>query len=477
MKKGESPKLSAKWWKDSQPVDVKKKPLLSTAGKLDDALKDYEAAKAKLEKDRDADAGDAAKKALDAVGKAADAAGSEAGKIKGNDEATWTAAALKQLGSLIDSEGRWIAENADEDDGMFGDPDVYRIYLKKTLKKLRSAGELNFGVVLGRKPEEHRLAFNKAKAPRALGAMLVRETKLHIMTFGTAMTPKEAGEQESQESQGNEGPEGGMGEERPIVLILNLEGKPLPGLAKKLGKMLKKFKEPFKAVKLMVDGKEVADEIDPNDTDEDEDENPQVSTQNDAERLKQLTNELAQLMQRIAGVTDTTVKGDLARLASQARAMIGASNVAGAERAVEALRNAMPGKQDGASNYVKSRDIWVATCNNMVKEYDKLRAALTEAYKDSGVAPDLVQRLNGKLAPVLQKLNGDLTKQLDAAAKETEPTKRQTSALAAAKLVGEYKTYAAGEPLLADLDENPFAQLKVRELLARSLGALEQTIR
>ncbi|MGC8475433.1 MAG: hypothetical protein ACP5NP_03680 [Acetobacteraceae bacterium] len=457
MKKGESPKLSAKWWKDSQPLDPKKKPLLSTAGKLEDALKDYEAAKAKLEKERNEEAGTAAKKALDAVGKAVDAASSEAGKIKGNDEATWTVAALKQLSSMIDSEGRWIAENADEEDGMFSDPDVYRMYLRKMLKRMKSAGEMNFGAVLGKKPEDHRIAFHKSKSGRPLASQLAKETGLHVLTFGIAITTKAEGENESGESESTDG-EDDLADLKASTLILDIKDKIPPGLGRKLSKMLKRFKVPFKSVVLKKDGKEVADEVDPNDEDKDDYDDELKTAQNDQTRLKELTNALAELMKRIPGVTDQGVRGDLIRLATQARAMLGVPNLAGAEQAIEALRKGLAGANDKGAARAKAGEIWKAAHGFMVREYDRLGKALEAAYQQDGIGGDLSKKLAEKVKPVLDSLNGDL------------------STTEAAKLIGEYKSFIGGSTLMADLDDNPFAALAVRDRLSDALGVLEKTV-
>lgn len=476
MKKGESPKLSAKWWKDSQPLDPKKKPLLSTAGKLEDALKDYEAAKAKLEKERNEEAGTAAKKALDAVGKAVDATSSEAGKIKGNDEATWTVAALKQLSGMIDSEGRWIAESADEDDGMFSDPDVYRMYLRKMLKRMKSVGEMNFGAVLGKKAEDHRIAFHKSKSGRPLASQLVKETGLHVMAFGTALTTKGVAEEEGGESQSTEG-EDDLADLKASTLILDIKEKIPPGLGRKLSKMLKKFKVPFKSVVLKLDGKEVADEVDPNDTDTDDYDDDLKTAQNDQTRLKELTHALAELMKQIPGVGDKGVQGDLVRLATQARTMLGVPNLAGAEQGIEALRKALAGAQDKGAAYAKAGEIWNAAHGFMVREYDRLGKALEAAYQQDGIGADLSKKLAEKVKPVLDTLNGDLSKQIEAAAKATDGQARQTSLGEAAKLIGDYKNFIGSSALMGDLDDNPFAALAVRDRLTGTLTVLEKTVR
>ncbi len=477
MKKGESPKLSAKWWKDSQPLDPKKKPLLSTAGKLEDALKDYEAAKAKLEKERNEEAGTVAKKALDAVGKAVDATSSEAGKIKGNDEATWTVAALKQLSSMIDSEGRWIAENADEGDGMFSDPDVYRMYLRNALKRMKSAGEMNFGAVLGKKAEDHRIALHKSKNGRVLASQLVNETGLRTgMSFGTALTTKAVGESESGESQSTEG-EDDLADLKDSTLILDFKSKIPPGVGRKLSKMLKRMKLKFKSVVLKQDGKEVPDEVDPNDTDTDEYDDDLKTAQNDQARLKELTHALAELMKQIPGVGDKGVQGDLVRLATQARTMLGVPNLAGAEQGIEALREALAGAQDKGAAYAKAGEIWNAAHGFMVREYGRLGKALEAAYQQDGIGADLSKKLAEKVKPVLDTLNGDLSKQIEAAAKATDGQARQTSLGEAAKLIGDYKNFIGSSALMGDLDDNPFAALAVRDRLTDTLAALEKTVR
>ncbi len=474
MKKGESPELSAKWWSGSRPEDKKKE--LKSADKLESALKDYETAKSKLEKGPDSDLAALATKALDAVEKLAGDVGSEAGKVKGNDAMTWTAECLKKIAVPIAKERRWILENGDEDDGMFTDPDAYRIYLRKTLKRIKSAGEMNFGAVLGKKAEDHRIAFHKSKSGRPLASQLMKETGLHVMAFGTALTTKAVGEEEGGESQSSER-EDDLADLKASTLILDIKEKIPPGLGRKLTKMLKKFKVPFKSVVLKLDGKEVPDEVDPNDTDTDEYDDDLKTAQNDQTRLKELTQALAELMKQIPGVTDKGVQGDLVRLATQARAMLGVPNLAGAEQGIEALRKALAGAKDKGAAYAKAGEIWTAAQSFMVREYARLGKALEAAYQDGGVGADLSKKLADKVKPVLDTLNGDLGKQIDTAAKATDGQTRQTSLTEAAKLIGDYKNYIGSSTLMGDLDDNPFAVLMVRDRLTSTLAALEQTVR
>ncbi len=246
VKKNEQPEFSAKWWKSSQPKGLK------SAGRLEDALKDYEAIKKKLDASGEADVVKTARDALGTVETAVDAVTTEAGKDKKNPEMALTIDALKKFDRLYPAERSWIEDHAEQDDdSIFADPDAYHDYLIAAMKKLRSGGQMNFGFVLGKKAEDHRLAVHRSKGSKALANTLVKETGLHAMTFGTAMAD----------------------ENRAGMLVLLLEGRQLPGMKKKGERMLKKFKPlPFIKLSVMADGQELEDIADPDDTDTDTDE-------------------------------------------------------------------------------------------------------------------------------------------------------------------------------------------------------------
>ncbi|MGH7040604.1 MAG: hypothetical protein ACREFY_00550 [Acetobacteraceae bacterium] len=243
MKKGEQPELSARWWKASQPDGLR------SAGRLEDALKDYETARRKFEADSGEPQAEAASEALDAIGSAVKAVNTEVAKAQGGPELEWTADCLKKFDRLINAARKWIDERTEEaDEGEFGAPEIYHEYLLLALKRLRGSGEMNFGLVLGKTAEDHRLALHKAKSAKALAGILVKQTGLHQMTFGIARTDEKRGD----------------------VMVLDIEGRQLPGLAKKGTRMLKRFKPvPFKQIKLAMGGRDVDDLDDPNDTDKD----------------------------------------------------------------------------------------------------------------------------------------------------------------------------------------------------------------
>ena len=88
------------------------------------------------------------------------------------------------------------------------------------------------------------------------------------------------------------------GEAEQLMERHNLEGRQLPGMGKKGARMLKKFKPlPFTKLALIVDGQEVADLDDPEDTDVDVGDDEDQPSAYDATAL---TRALAELVRRLA---------------------------------------------------------------------------------------------------------------------------------------------------------------------------------
>jgi hypothetical protein len=477
MKKGEKAELSASWWKKSQPKGLK------TAGQLDKALADLEKAVDVLMKDGDEDARKDANAALDAVDKAADAVGKEATKAakdaKGNkavaEEMDATAGALDKMSGLIREQRKWVAEQTQEADGQFSDPDVYHDYLRTMLKRLRSSGRMNFGVVLGKKAAESRLGVHKSKGGRAIAGQIARETGLHQMTFGIARTPSGVAE---------DVPDDDLSEEKASTLVLELEGKKIAGLRKKITKMLKAFKPlPFKAVQLMVEGKEVEDEIDLTDDEPDDDDAPID--------FGALLTRLRNLAEQVKALSDPARKGDLARMASQANGFISAKDGNGAVGALDALEAALKqggtqpnGSGNGSGNggapnataLNTARTAWLITRTRVQGEIEKLRKELIAAYQADGIVGEIETRLQTKAAPVVEAMDTALADKLAAAAAATDQQERATLIADAQKILQSCRKFAEGDAILADLDANPFVPLAIQKMMLGTVGALEKAV-
>ena len=391
MKKGEQPEISSKWWKASQPKGLK------SAGRLEDALKAYEGAKRKLEQSGDDSAMKAASNALGAIDPAVKGVVSEASKVKNSAEMDATVDALKKLDKLYGGEQAWIEEHAEkDDDSAFADPDEYHAYLIAAMKKLRSGGQMNFGFVLGKKAEDHRLAVHRSKGAKALANTLVKETGLHAMTFGTAVAD----------------------ENRTGVLALVLEGRQLPGMKKKGERMLKKFKPlPFIKLAVLVDGQEVEDLEDPEDTD--------VDTPDDGDTAVAATGQMT---------------------------------------------------ADGTQVYARSRQTWLAARQKVEDEFGKLYGAMTEVYKDHAFGADLDKLFRSRVEPVLGSLDGTLADKLDELTKSSNLVQRDALIQEIKQIIQRYQNFLSNEPLIGKLDTNPFVPVAIESTLSETLSSLQANL-
>jgi hypothetical protein len=483
MKKGEQPEFSAKWWKSSQPKSLK------SADKLEDALKAYEAAKKKLESSGDEDAAKTANDALGTVEAAVGAVVSEASKDKKSPEMALTVEVLKKYDRLYGAEEAWIKDHTQkDDDSAFSDPDAYHQYLIGALKRLHG-GAMNFGFVLGKKAVDHRLA---------LANDLVKQTGLHAMTFGTAMAD----------------------ENRAGVMVLVLEGRQLPGMQKKGERMLKKFKPlPFTKLAVFVDGKEVEDLEDPEDTDVDEPEDsaaegapagtPDQAAQGNPTQTPgraaqgaptgtpdpaALTQELTALVRRIQRVTDTELRQQLVDIATRANAALKGSKLPEAVTRIAQLREALdtaangaaaqPGPQSQSNGsdpvkqaaFAKARTAWLATRQKVETDINKLQEEFLSAFKGHARASDLEKGFRSRVESVLSSMDEKLAHTLDAARAAAEPAQHAKLVQNAKQIIQRYEGYVARDPTIAALDANPFVPLAIRQTFTKTLSILSRTI-
>ena len=322
MKKGERGQISAKWWKGSQP------PGLAKARALELALHAYEELRHVAETHPTPVAAKKAGDALDDIDTALKAVIAEASHGK-TPEMEATVAALHDIDT--DKERTWLAAHVkvpeeDEDDSPFSAND-YDAYLRKSQKRLRS-GPMNFAVVLGRKPVEHRLALHRVQPPMTLGHMLMRETGLHLMTYGTAAADPD--------------------KDRSIQL--SIDSRQLPGLRKKLNRMLLAFRPlPFTFITLHAGGAELPDIDDPEDIDDEGLEGAEELIDEDHPVAMLPEPALRVEMARILPALNTAMEGSAEKrhaitgAVERFVARIKAGDLGGARAALISLHNQIPG--------------------------------------------------------------------------------------------------------------------------------------
>jgi len=259
MKKGSTPQLSSSWWRSEAPE------CLATAKELEKALAEAEAALKAAQKRPESKEIEAAAKAINAVEPVAKKVQVEAEKLLKSppkdpkkakfvaDEVQFTVDALKKFPKVVEAaldEAEALlkqpddeADGEDDDKSLLTDDKAYKAYLTRMLRQAQK-GPLNFAIGLGKKPAESRMLLHRTRSGKSLVTGIRNETDLKKFAFGSCTAD----------------------EDKEGVLVLALEGNPVSGLAKKTERLFHAFKpQPFKKVVLMVDGQEVADQLDAED--------------------------------------------------------------------------------------------------------------------------------------------------------------------------------------------------------------------
>jgi hypothetical protein len=467
MKKGATPEFDVKWWKANQPKGLTK------AKALEDALSDFSDVKEKLKKSGSEDDLKPCVMAIGKIRQAVEACMSEADKLKKSppkgadaDDLGNTSDALKKFARMYDSEKSELdklVKEDEEDDNVFKDPDGYKKYLLKGLRKAGGGNVMNFSAVLGKKAGDHRIGLSASKGGAGLGAMLIKATGLHIMTFGTAKEDPDS-------------PEG---------LQLHLEGKQLPGLKKKLDRMLKTFKPlPYSAVYLFVNGQEVEDQADPDDTDVDQEEAKPTATAQPQQQGPSL-GQLRAAFEKIFPALKTLIQAggplaaQLGGLAKQFQAGIQTTNAEAAKAALDEIVAMM--RTAGAStqatrtreplDYAKLLDDWTKAHGAAQSSMDKLRAAILDEFKAEQELPAIQQNI-GKLDAIMATIGTGLTDKLAAAQKGPEDQKAALNKAALDEL-RRTVTYVTSDALVTAVQDNPFTPVDLRGTLNGPLQRIE----
>jgi hypothetical protein len=204
----------------------------------------------------------------------------------------------------------------------------------------------------------------------------------------------------------------------------------------------------------------------------------------DASKLQQMLAQLTLAIPKVAG-TDDVLQQSLVALSDAAQASLTANDLAKASQGIEALRRALGEAMDAAKlkaagpgvvAYAKSRLAWIAARKKMESDIDALRVKIVETFKDDAIAPQIETNYRAKVAPVLERLDASLADKLDEATNATDPAARAKLVAEAKSKLSFYAKYLAAEPLLKDLDENPFLPLTIRATIGGTIQQLARIV-
>ncbi|MCA8977501.1 MAG: hypothetical protein KDC98_22450 [Planctomycetes bacterium] len=125
----------------------------------------------------------------------------------------------------------------------------------------------------------------------------------------------------------------------------------------------------------------------------------------------------------------------------------------------------------GVVAFAKCRLAWEATRKKVHVELQKLERAILAEYAAAPFRSELQARVR-KLDLVLAGFADNLRDTLDAAANATDEAARQAHRSRAAEIVDRYRAHVDGDPLLQEIETNPFVPVKARALLLQTLSVL-----
>ena len=204
----------------------------------------------------------------------------------------------------------------------------------------------------------------------------------------------------------------------------------------------------------------------------------------DATKLEQALAQLTLAIPKVAA-SDDVLQKSLVALAMTAQGSLKAKDLAKASEGIEALRRALGEAMDAAKlkaagpgvvAYAKSRLAWIAARKKMESDIDSLRAKIIETFKDDAIAPQIETNYRAKVAPILARLDDSLADKLDEATNATDPAARAKLVAEAKSKLSFYAKYLAAEPLLKDLDENPFLPLTIRATIGGTIQQLSRIV-
>ena len=130
-----------------------------------------------------------------------------------------------------------------------------------------------------------------------------------------------------------------------------------------------------------------------------------------------------------------------------------------------------------AATFTKSSMAWTATRKKIDSEVAKLSAALQQAYAEDGLADEVTKQFKQRLDPVLAKFDAGLAQTLDAASNATDAQQRAQLVAQAKQQISSYQQFLGQEPLLKQLQNNPFVPIAVVPTLEATLTALDNALR
>ncbi|MEM9148251.1 MAG: hypothetical protein AAGC57_18955 [Pseudomonadota bacterium] len=197
--------------------------------------------------------------ALEGIEDAAKAVISEAKRLEKKTDASVKPDLRKTIAVLSSPLNRRVAEwrNAatkladdleEDEDDIFGTPDAHRAYLKRMIPRIKRGPHMFALCLPSNDPKEMRFMFHRSKQPRSLGVKLKKHMNTRRFTYGIVGSDRLATRL-------------GITDLEPRTLVIYLEGRTFPSLAKRIRILLRSLKiSQFSRVRIVQQGQEITED-------------------------------------------------------------------------------------------------------------------------------------------------------------------------------------------------------------------------
>ncbi len=211
-------------------------------------------------------------------------------------------------------------------------------------------------------------------------------------------------------------------------------------------------------------------------------------SERDGGEAQALRTELAGLVREMleAIKRDPSQRAALVELATDAQASLKAGDLAQADAGIDILRLAIDSagspRADGGGRDALDEDtatkaghVWARTRARIHAEIGKLQSGIVAHYDGHPGIADIGAAATSGLESILDRLDARLTDQLHAYAR-LDGSRRREAAAAIRDTLQDYRDFAAGSPLVQEIDDNPFVPVAVRKTIEASISALSRSI-
>ncbi|MCO6415606.1 hypothetical protein JYK14_05360 [Siccirubricoccus sp. KC 17139] len=139
--------------------------------------------------------------------------------------------------------------------------------------------------------------------------------------------------------------------------------------------------------------------------------------------------------------------------------------------------SAPPASEEVKAKHVQSARAWITARTNIQGEIDKLKAELLKTYQGQEIVAEIEKAYLAKVKSVTDAFDLALAVKLNEASKAGDAAAQQKLGQEAKAIATNYVKFVTSDPLVKDLDENPFVPLGIRASVIATLKQVSENLK